>query len=105
MSALNWDHNDRHPQFSGHHAFLPEGYSKLLHKLAEQVNVKLNCPVSRVTWSPDEELVTIEDINWQKWTAKKVHFLCVYILGKVSILFLVLRFEDKEEDLIDRDCI
>lgn len=72
VSALNWDHNDRHPQFSGHHAFLPDGYSKLLNKLAEQVNVKLNCPVSRVVWSPDEELVIVEDSNWKKWTAKKV---------------------------------
>jgi len=88
VSALNWDHNDRHPQFSGHHAFLPDGYSKLLHKLAEQVNVKLNCPVSRVTWSPDEEFVTIQDKNWQKWTAKKVHFY-VYVELPRLIVHLV----------------
>ena len=72
VSALYWDHNDHHPQFSGHHAFLTNGYSQLLNKLAEQIDVKLNCPVCHVSWSYDDNEVTLTDENGLKWTCNKV---------------------------------
>lgn len=75
MSALHWDHNDHHAQFSGHHAFLTNGYSQLLNKLAEQTDVKLNCPVSHVSWSYDENEVAVTDESGHKWTCNKVCYI------------------------------
>ena len=72
VSALYWDHNDHHPQFSGHHAFLTNGYSQLLNKLAEQIDVKLNCPVCHVSWSYDDNEVTVTDGSGHDWTCHKV---------------------------------
>ena len=72
VSALYWDHNDHHPQFSGHHAFLTNGYSQLLNKLAEQIDIKLNCPVHHVSWCYDDNEVTVTDESGHKWTCNKV---------------------------------
>uniref|UniRef100_A0A3B3TN55 [histone-H3]-N(6),N(6)-dimethyl-L-lysine(4) FAD-dependent demethylase n=1 Tax=Poecilia latipinna TaxID=48699 RepID=A0A3B3TN55_9TELE len=45
VSARFWDHNEFFAQFSGDHTLLTKGYSVLLHKLAEGLDIRTNCPV------------------------------------------------------------
>lgn len=45
VSARSWDHNEFFAQFSGDHTLLAQGYSVLLHKLGEGLDICTNCPV------------------------------------------------------------
>ncbi|MEQ2273523.1 Lysine-specific histone demethylase 1B, partial [Xenotaenia resolanae] len=45
VSARFWDHNEFFAQFSGDHTLLTKGYSVLLHKLAEGLDILTDCPV------------------------------------------------------------
>lgn len=45
VSAKSWDHNEFFAQFSGDHTLLTKGYSVLLHKLSEGLEIHTNCPV------------------------------------------------------------
>ncbi|CAG6021274.1 unnamed protein product, partial [Menidia menidia] len=44
VSARSWDHNEFFAQFSGDHTLLTRGYSVLLNKLAEGLEIHRNCP-------------------------------------------------------------
>uniref|UniRef100_A0A3Q3R0G8 [histone-H3]-N(6),N(6)-dimethyl-L-lysine(4) FAD-dependent demethylase n=1 Tax=Monopterus albus TaxID=43700 RepID=A0A3Q3R0G8_MONAL len=45
VSARSWDHNEFFAQFSGDHTLLTKGYSVLLHKLAEGLDIRTKCQV------------------------------------------------------------
>uniref|UniRef100_A0A671YV74 [histone-H3]-N(6),N(6)-dimethyl-L-lysine(4) FAD-dependent demethylase n=1 Tax=Sparus aurata TaxID=8175 RepID=A0A671YV74_SPAAU len=45
VSARSWDHNEFFAQFSGDHTLLTKGYSVLLHKLAEGLDIRTKCSV------------------------------------------------------------
>ncbi|CAG6009548.1 unnamed protein product [Menidia menidia] len=45
VSARSWDHNEFFAQFSGDHTLLTRGYSVLLNKLAEGLEIHRNCPI------------------------------------------------------------
>uniref|UniRef100_G3NC89 [histone-H3]-N(6),N(6)-dimethyl-L-lysine(4) FAD-dependent demethylase n=1 Tax=Gasterosteus aculeatus aculeatus TaxID=481459 RepID=G3NC89_GASAC len=70
VSARSWDHNEFFAQFSGDHTLLTKGYSALLHKLAEGLDIHTKCPVQAVEYSGD--VVKVTSSNGSQWTAQKV---------------------------------
>uniref|UniRef100_A0A8B9HV38 [histone-H3]-N(6),N(6)-dimethyl-L-lysine(4) FAD-dependent demethylase n=1 Tax=Astyanax mexicanus TaxID=7994 RepID=A0A8B9HV38_ASTMX len=70
VSAQSWDHNEFFAQFSGDHTLLTEGYSTLLHKLAQGLDIHLNSPVQSIDYSGN--LVVVTTSGGTKFTAQKV---------------------------------
>ncbi|XP_041739527.1 lysine-specific histone demethylase 1B-like [Coregonus clupeaformis] len=48
MSARSLDHNEFFAQFSGDHTLMAEGYSSVLNKLAEGLDIRIKSPVSHL---------------------------------------------------------
>uniref|UniRef100_A0A8C0G6A9 Lysine demethylase 1B n=1 Tax=Chelonoidis abingdonii TaxID=106734 RepID=A0A8C0G6A9_CHEAB len=70
VSARSWDHNEFFAQFAGDHTLLTPGYSTIIDKLAEGVDVRLKLPVHSIDYSGEEVQVTTADGT--VWTAQKV---------------------------------
>ncbi|XP_034285126.1 lysine-specific histone demethylase 2 isoform X2 [Pantherophis guttatus] len=86
VSARSWDHNEFFAQFSGDHTLLSSGYSALMEKLAEGLDIRLNVPVCRIDYSGEEVKVTTKDGTL--WTAQKVLVAVpLTILQKPAIQF------------------
>uniref|UniRef100_A0A8C2XBT4 Lysine demethylase 1B n=1 Tax=Cyclopterus lumpus TaxID=8103 RepID=A0A8C2XBT4_CYCLU len=86
VSARSWDHNEFFAQFSGDHTLLAKGYSAVLHKLAEGLDIRTKCPVQAVDYSGD--VVKVTSSNGSQWTAQKVLVTVpLTLLQKNSIQF------------------
>uniref|UniRef100_A0A3B4FH01 [histone-H3]-N(6),N(6)-dimethyl-L-lysine(4) FAD-dependent demethylase n=1 Tax=Pundamilia nyererei TaxID=303518 RepID=A0A3B4FH01_9CICH len=96
VSARSWDHNEFFAQFSGDHTLLTKGYSVLLYKLAEGLDIHTKCPV----------LVTVPLTLLQRnliqfnpplpeRKLKAIHSLGAGIIEKISLQF-PYRFWDKK---------
>ncbi|XP_039520073.1 lysine-specific histone demethylase 1B isoform X2 [Pimephales promelas] len=70
VSARSWDHNECFAQFSGDHTLLIDGYSSVLHNLAQGLDIRLNTAVQHVEYSGDAVKVT--SFCGSHWTAQKV---------------------------------
>ncbi|XP_052388842.1 lysine-specific histone demethylase 2 [Carassius gibelio] len=70
VSACSWDHNECFAQFSGDHTLLTDGYSSVLHKLAQGLDIRLNTAVQHVDYSG--EGVTVTSSCGSCWSAQKV---------------------------------
>ncbi|XP_053571814.1 lysine-specific histone demethylase 2 [Bombina bombina] len=70
VSARSWDHNEFFAQFAGDHTMLSNGYSVIIDKLAEGLDICLNSPVRNVDYTGDEVQLTTSD--GQTYTAQKV---------------------------------
>uniref|UniRef100_A0A671MD39 CW-type domain-containing protein n=1 Tax=Sinocyclocheilus anshuiensis TaxID=1608454 RepID=A0A671MD39_9TELE len=69
VSACSWDHNECFAQFSGDHTLLTDGYSSVLHKLAQELDIRLST-VQHVDYSG--EGVTVTSRCGSRWSAQKV---------------------------------
>nr|XP_009502823.1 PREDICTED: lysine-specific histone demethylase 1B isoform X2 [Phalacrocorax carbo] len=70
VSARSWDHNEFFAQFAGDHTLLTVGYSTVIEKLAEGLDIRLNLPVQSIDYSGEEVQVTTADGT--VWTTQKV---------------------------------
>lgn len=54
VSALQWDQNERYPQFSGQHALVPDGFGCLLQALAEGLDIRYGQHVTAIDYTSEE---------------------------------------------------
>ncbi|EEC20158.1 amine oxidase, putative, partial [Ixodes scapularis] len=69
VSALQWDQNERFPQFSGQHGLVPDGFLALLQSLVQGLDVRLGQQVTHVEYSEDDEKVKVFTHGEGKFTA------------------------------------
>ncbi|KAG7273586.1 hypothetical protein CRUP_019832 [Coryphaenoides rupestris] len=98
VSARSWDHNEFFAQFSGDHTLLTQGYSSLLHKLAEGLDIRTKCAVQAIDYSGD--VIKVTSSKGSQWTAHKrklkaIHSLGAGIIEKIALQF-PYRFWDKK---------
>lgn len=70
VSALSWDQNEEYPQFSGPNLLLTQGYSALLHKLADGSDIAYDTVVSEIDYSGEN--VFVRSKSGRVWEADKV---------------------------------
>ncbi|XP_048407671.1 lysine-specific histone demethylase 2 isoform X4 [Stegostoma tigrinum] len=70
VSARSWDHNEFFAQFAGDHTLFISGYSAIINKLGDGLDIRLNTPVQTINFSGDD--ICIGTTNGMLWTTQKV---------------------------------
>ncbi|XP_078395405.1 lysine-specific histone demethylase 2 isoform X6 [Cetorhinus maximus] len=70
VSARSWDHNEFFAQFAGDHTLFTSGYSAIINKLGDGLDIRLNTPVQTIHYSGDD--IRIGTANGMLWTTQKV---------------------------------
>uniref|UniRef100_A0A2R5LMK0 Putative amine oxidase n=1 Tax=Ornithodoros turicata TaxID=34597 RepID=A0A2R5LMK0_9ACAR len=89
VSALQWDQNERFPQFSGQHALVPDGFGALLQGIAQGLDVRFSHQVTRVDYSCEDEDVRV-------WTQEDEKLSADFVLVTVPLALMqegVITFE------------
>uniref|UniRef100_A0A3Q4HN13 [histone-H3]-N(6),N(6)-dimethyl-L-lysine(4) FAD-dependent demethylase n=1 Tax=Neolamprologus brichardi TaxID=32507 RepID=A0A3Q4HN13_NEOBR len=96
VSARSWDHNEFFAQFSGDHTLLTKGYSVLLYKLAEGLDIHTKCPVLvTVPLTLLQRNLIQFNPSLPERKLKAIHSLGAGIIEKISLQF-PYRFWDKK---------
>uniref|UniRef100_A0A8C4ZE07 Lysine demethylase 1B n=1 Tax=Gadus morhua TaxID=8049 RepID=A0A8C4ZE07_GADMO len=66
VSARSWDHNEFFAQFSGDHTLLTRGYSALLLRLAQGLDIRTKCAVQSIDYSGD--VIKVTSSKGSQWT-------------------------------------
>lgn len=72
VSALQWDQNERFPQFSGQHGLVPDGFLALLQSLAQGLDIRLGQQVTHVELGDKDRMVRVFTQGDGKFTADLV---------------------------------
>ncbi|MGH0117274.1 UNVERIFIED_CONTAM: hypothetical protein FKN15_032241 [Acipenser sinensis] len=70
VSARSWDHNEFFAQFTGDHTLFNAGYSSVINKLGDGLDICLKTPIQSIDYSGDE--IKVATSNGSQWTAQKV---------------------------------
>ncbi|XP_020365503.2 lysine-specific histone demethylase 1B isoform X2 [Rhincodon typus] len=70
VSARSWDHNEFFAQFAGDHTLFTSGYSAIINKLGDGLDIRLSTPVQTINYSGDD--ICIGTANGMLWTTQKV---------------------------------
>uniref|UniRef100_A0A4W3HQF0 [histone-H3]-N(6),N(6)-dimethyl-L-lysine(4) FAD-dependent demethylase n=2 Tax=Callorhinchus milii TaxID=7868 RepID=A0A4W3HQF0_CALMI len=70
VSARSWDHNEFFAQFAGDHSLFTAGYSSVINKLSDGLDIQLNAPVQSIDYSGDD--IRIGTASGMLWTSQKV---------------------------------
>ncbi|XP_059169654.1 lysine-specific histone demethylase 1B-like [Physella acuta] len=85
VSALHWDQNEALPQFGGPHVLFPNGFSPIVNKLSQGLDVRLNSQVTEIDYSGSDVLVKT---NNESLSADKVIVtLPLAVLKKEAVNF------------------
>ncbi|KAH6935162.1 hypothetical protein HPB50_004298 [Hyalomma asiaticum] len=71
VSALQWDQNERFPQFSGQHALVPDGFGRLLQALAEGLDIRYGHKVTMIEYGSKDDGVRVFTERSATWNGKK----------------------------------
>ncbi|XP_052085769.1 lysine-specific histone demethylase 2-like [Mytilus californianus] len=69
ISTMNWDQNEDYPQFSGRNVLLADGFSPILDKITENLDIVYNTEISSIDYS---DKVVVKSSDGQSWTGDKV---------------------------------
>ncbi|KAK1173556.1 lysine-specific histone demethylase 1B [Acipenser oxyrinchus oxyrinchus] len=70
VSARSWDHNEFFAQFTGDHTLFNAGYSSVINKLGDGLDICLKTPIQSIDYSGDE--IKVATSSGSQWTAQKV---------------------------------
>ena len=86
VSALNWDQNERFPQFGGDHAIVTHGFSDVLEEVSKPLNILFEKPVAKIDHSGEK--VIVETTSGEKIEADRcVVTIPIALMKKKTISF------------------
>ncbi|KAL4217747.1 Lysine-specific histone demethylase 1B [Mactra antiquata] len=98
ISALYWDQNDEYPQFHGPPVLINGDFTKVVNKLAEDIDIRTNMQVTDVDYSGD--VINIKCKTGETLTASKVIVTVpLHVLNNGSIKFTPSLPETKKSTL------
>ena len=100
VSALNWDQNEKYPQFQGDHTIVTYGFSDVLERLARPLDIRYKSPVKSIRHL--EEKIEIEKVDGEKVTADRCVVTVPLALLKKNCISFSPGLSEAKRDAIAR---
>ncbi|XP_060552218.1 lysine-specific histone demethylase 2-like [Ruditapes philippinarum] len=98
ISSLFWDQNDEYPQFHGPPVLVQDDFSKVLDKLAKDIQIVKNSPVTSIDYT--DEAIKVTCSSGESFLASKVIVTVpLHVLKEKKIEFTPALPEDKNVNL------